>query len=99
MVHAGMDDLHDITNYLHELGKPELMRLGLNFGLNYKRIENKMDSSTFLEEMVVAWLQGADNVQQKGIPTWERLVEALRHKNLQHHGIARKIERTELSFH
>ena len=65
MVHAGMDDLHDITNYLHELGKTELMRLGLSFGLNYKRMENKMDSSTFLEEMVAAWLQGADNVQQK----------------------------------
>ena len=93
-----MDDLHDITNYLHELGKSEVMKLGLYLGLAYQRIKSMMDSSNFLEDVVAAWLQKADNVQQKGIPTWERLVEALRQKTVSQHGIACKIEKTELSL-
>ena len=98
MVNVGMDDLHDITNYLHVLGKSEVKKLGLNFGLTYQRINSMIDSSSFLEDMVAAWLQGADKVQEKGIPTWERLIEALRHETVQQNGIAGKIEETELSL-
>ena len=49
------------------------------------------DSETFLDDVVVAWLQKVDQVQTRGVPTWQRLVQALRDKSLRQNGIADKI--------
>ena len=43
--------------------------------------------------MIAAWLQKVDRV---GIPTWQRLVKALRHKRVGQNGIADEIERDKL---
>lgn len=44
-------------------------------------------SSTFLDDVVAAWLHRED----KCVPTWENLVKALRHPRLKQTGIANKI--------
>ena len=48
------------------------------------------DSETFLDDMISAWLQSVDQVE---VPTWHRLVKALRHKRVGQTGIASEIEK------
>ena len=48
------------------------------------------DSETFLDDMISAWLQSIDQVE---VPTWHRLVKALRHKRVGQTGIASEIEK------
>ena len=42
--------------------------------------------------MLVGWLHRVDQVQKAGVPTWSRLVEALRDPRVAQNGIASKIE-------
>ena len=56
-----------------------------------------MDSQTFLNEMLAGWLQGVDQVLQTGVPTWKRLVEALKDPRVGQNGIAREIEQNQAS--
>lgn len=54
------------------------------------------DSETFLNDVVVAWLQKTDQVIKRGVPTWQRLVEALKDKTVGQNGIASKITTDKL---
>ena len=83
----------EITEYLFELDKTYIYHLGLVLGLSHHRVKGMEDSKTFLDDMIVAWLQKVDQV---GIPTWQRLVKALRHKRVGQTGIASKIEKDKL---
>ena len=91
-VHAGIEDLADISSYLHPLGKTTVFNLGLVLGLNYNRLKTMMDSQTFLEDMLAGWLEKVDQVLQTGVPTWKRLAEALRDPRVGQNGLASKIE-------
>ena len=91
-----MEDLGDITSYLHKLDKAAVCKLGLVLGLDYTRLQDMMDSPTFLQSMLAAWLQGVDQVQQVGVPTWEKLVEALKDPRVGQNGISTKIEKDKL---
>ena len=62
-------------------------------GLSHHRLKGMEDSKTFLDDMIAAWLQKVDRV---GVPTWQRLVKALRHKRVGQTGIANKIEKDKL---
>ena len=90
---SGEDDLVEITDYLFELDKTHIYHLGLVLGLTHRRVKGIEDSKTFLDDMIAAWLQKVDRV---GIPTWQRLVKALRHKRVGQTGIANEIERDKL---
>ena len=46
------------------------------------------DSETFLNDVVEAWIQKTDQVIKRGVPTWQRLVEALKDKTVGQNGIA-----------
>jgi len=91
--YLGEDDLLDITDYLMELSKTEVYNLGLVLGLSKHRVEDVMDSRSFLDEVITAWLQKVDLVKKRGAPTWQRLVEALRHQRIGQSDIADKIEK------
>ena len=91
-LHTGIEDLRDITVYLHLLGRTAVFNLGLVFGLDYNRLKGLIDSLDFLADMLAGWLQGVDQVQKAGVPTWRRLVEALRDPRIGQNGIASKIE-------
>ena len=50
-----------------------------------------MDSPNFLTDVLADWLQRVDQVRKAGVPTWQRLVEALRDPRVGHNGITSKI--------
>ena len=55
------------------------------------------DSDTFIDDMIAAWLQKEDQVLERGVPTWETLVKALRHRRVNQIGVAEKIETEKLN--
>ena len=85
------DSHTEITGYLLGLDKTHIYRLGLVLGLSESRVRWMEDSKTFLDDMVVAWLQKVDQVQKRGAPSWRRLVESLRDRTVGQNGISRKI--------
>ena len=91
--YTGEKNLIEITNYLFELDKTHIYHLGLVLGLSHHRVKAMRDSETFLDDMIAAWLQKVDQV---GVPTWQRLVEALQHKRVGQTGIASEIEKDKL---
>ena len=93
---TGTEDLGDITSYLHKLDKTAVCNLGLVLGLDYTRLQGMMDSPTFLQDMLAAWLQRVDKVQQVGLPTWKKLMEALRDPRVGQNGISTNIEQDKL---
>ena len=75
------------------LDKTHIYHLGVVLGLSHHRVKWMKDSETFLDEMITAWLQKVDQV---GIPTWQRLVEALRHERVGQTGKANEIEKDKI---
>ena len=94
--HAGVEDLADVTSYLHSLDKTTVFNLGLVLGLDYNRLKAMMDSLSFLQDVLAGWLQQIDQVLSTGLPTWKRLVEALKSSRVGQAGLASKIERDKL---
>ena len=84
--------LKDIASYLYPLDKIAVFNLGLVLGLDYNRLKAMMDSSSFLQDMLAGWLQQVDQVLSTGVPTWKRLVEALKDQTVGQNGLASKIE-------
>ena len=93
LFYTGEKNLIEITNYLFELDKTHIYHLGLLLGLSHHRVKAMKDSETFLDDMIAAWLQKVDQV---GVPTWQRLVKALRHRRVGQTGIASEIEKDKL---
>ena len=89
---TGIRNLADITIYLHPLDRTAVFNLGLLLGLDYNRLKSSIDSPNFLADMLAGWLQRVDQVQRVGVPTWRRLVEALRDPRVGQNGTAIKIE-------
>ena len=54
-----------------------------------------MDSSTFLDDVIAAWLREEDQVEKMCQLTWRNLVNALRHKRVGQAGIADVIEKNK----
>ena len=93
--HAGMEDLAEIISYLHPLDEIAVFNLGVILGLNYSRLKALVDTPTFLQDMLAGWLHGVDHVLSTGVPTWKRLVEALRDPRVCQEGLAILIEQNK----
>ena len=85
------DDFVAITNYLWQLEKFHIYNLGIMLGLSQHRLKDMRVSDIFLDDVIVAWLRQEDRVKCAGLPSWRRLVEALRHHRVGQNGIAYKI--------
>ena len=48
--------------------------------------------------MIDAWLQKEDQATKMGVPTWESLVKALKHRRVNQIEIAKKIEADKLNL-
>ena len=83
--------LVDITSYLVSMQKNDIYKLGLVLGLNNTKLRAKINSDTFLEDVIAAWLNEEDYVKAKGDPTWTVLIDALKHLTVKQTGIADKI--------
>ena len=66
--------------------KTDVYNLGLVLGLSRRKVVAKMDSKTFLDDVITAWLQKEDQVKAK--PSWTVLVSALNHRRVGKTGIA-----------
>ena len=84
-------DLLEVTDYLLDMDKTHIHNLGLVLGLTRTTLEAMMDSTTFLEDVIAAWLREEDGVKEKGEPTWTVLVNALKHPRVGQIGIANDI--------
>jgi len=76
---SDLEDLVDITEYLLDLEMVHIYNLGLVLGLSEHKLKAKMDSNTFLSDILHAWLYKEDQVKQKGEPSWKVLISALQH--------------------
>ena len=90
------ENIVDIMEYLTELGKSEIHKLGLVLGLSNAKLETNMDSNNFLIPAIAAWLRKEDYVKMKGEPTWTTLVNALKHPTVKQEGIANRIAQDKL---
>lgn len=91
---SGDEDLIDVTDYLLTMDSSthlEIYHLALVLGLSQSRVKGMMESPTFLDDVIAAWLRREDQVSKRGVPTWENLVKALRHPRLKQNEIADKI--------
>ena len=94
-IHVDINNLADITSYLHQLDKTAVFNLGLLLGLGYERLKAMMDTPTFLQDMLAGWLQKVDRVLNIGVPTWRRLAEALRDPRVGQIGLALEVEQNK----
>ncbi|XP_019861600.1 PREDICTED: uncharacterized protein LOC109590101 [Amphimedon queenslandica] len=94
-------DLVDIRDLLEKHGYSgvDYYDLGLRLGLLPRTLdvienENKGNVRTGLRECLKAWLQQADNVKSKGVPTYDILIQALRDekKNAVADGIKKELD-------
>ena len=58
----------EITEYLIDLEKTDVYNLGLVLGLSRRKVVAKMESKTFLDDIITAWLQKEDQVKEE--PSW-----------------------------
>ena len=94
----GEKDLLGITDYLLDMDKSHIYHLGLVLGLRQNKAKALMDSPTFLDDVITAWLRKEDHVTEQGEPSWTVLVNALKHRRVGQTGIANKIAKGHLEY-
>ena len=94
----GEEDLLEITDYLLPLERMHVYNLGLVLGISQHKTKAMMNSDTFLDDVIAAWLRREDQVNKKGEPSWTVLVRALEHPRVGQCGISQKI-RKEKALH
>ena len=77
-----------VQRLLNSLDRDNLKALFKELGLYETTLKNKYSDSAvaYLDDLVSSWIQGRDDVLERGGPTWENLKKAL--KKLGHNGIA-----------
>ena len=88
---TGETDMVEISMYLGAMENTKILNLGVVLGLSFINLKNKMNSGTFLLDMIHSWLQQEDNVGKRGKPTWRNLVIALHTKGIGQTTIANQI--------
>ena len=89
----GEEDLIDITDYLLPLEKLHIYNLGLVLGISQHKTKAMMNSDTFLDDVIAAWLRREDQVKKKGEPSWTVLVRALEHPRVGQCGVSQNIRK------
>ena len=92
-VPSGFEDFLEIAEYLNCLEKADIYNLGLVLGLSQHKVWAMMDSETFLDDVITAWLRKEDQVIMRGEPSWTALVSSLKHRGVGQTGIASTIEK------
>lgn len=75
---AAIRDLNEILSVLKDFRNDRWEEFGLEAGLYKPTLDNIDKSSgvkTCFRECLSAWLTVADNVKEKGVPTWLRLAD------------------------
>ena len=85
------EDFFEITEYLMDMEKTAVYNLGLVLGLSQRKLKANIESKSFLDDVISAWLRREDQVIKRGEPSWTVLISALMHRRVQQTGIATKI--------
>jgi len=85
------EDFLDITEYLIDMEKTDVYNLGLVLGLSQHKLKANIDSKSFLDDVISAWLRKEDQVIKRGEPSWTVLVMALKDRRVGQTGIASNI--------
>ena len=84
-------DSFGVSVYLLDLERDHIYNLGLALGLSQRKVKAMSESTTFLDDVLSAWIRRQDYVEEHGNPSWGTLVEALKHRRLSQNGIAKQI--------
>ncbi len=84
-----------MSSYLALLEESDIYKLGLALGLDNKTLSPFIKHPTFLDDMIMRWLQGRDRVLENGGHTWNSLVRALRAPRVSQTEVAQRIEDAE----
>ena len=79
--------------------KTQIYNLGLVLGLRHSKLKTMMDSATFCDDVIAAWLRKEDEVLERGKPSWTVLVDALKRCRVGQTGIANTIAKIHLGQH
>ena len=83
------DNLLEITEYLQEMQNKDFYDLGVALELRQSKVKTMMDTDTFRDDVIAAWLRKEDCVKEN--PSWTVLINALKHRRVGQTGIANKI--------
>ena len=77
----GISDLDKVKTKLKEFNNPDWREFGSKAGLSYNTLNeieaDKTKVKDRFEECLACWLRRQDKVDEKGKPSWRRLVEIL----------------------
>ena len=89
-----MNDLQEVSEYLHLLKRNQIVQLGVVLGLcQVPTLDDLNYTGTPLVDMLAAWLQGKDDVNKRGGHSWRALVKALKNPLVKQYEIADKIQK------
>ncbi len=66
-------DLITIVNLIKPLDKSKVTELGAELGLDYRWLRDNESRDNYRLDVVSAWLNGQDNVENVCPPTWRNL--------------------------
>ena len=72
-----MIDRPKVTKYLRRIPSKDLLFLGESLGLDGTELRSRVNSDTFLFDLIGDWLSRKHRVDQVGRPSWNRLVVGL----------------------
>ena len=87
------DNLLEITDYLLKMQDEHIYNLGVVLGLRQGKVKAMMETNTFRDDVIGAWLREEDGVKEK--PSWTVLINALKHRRVGQTGIAKEIAEKE----
>ena len=79
-------NVSEIGGCLQKLDKAHILDLGMNLGISHSKLTEIMDSKTFPEDVITAWLQREG---KRGTPSWANLIGALTDLLVKQEGMSR----------
>ena len=83
--------MSEISGCLQKLDETHIFDLGMTLGISHSKLTEMMDSPSFAEDVITAWLQREG---QRGAPSWVILISALTDLLVEQEGMSRGTTRT-----
>ena len=91
-IFTAIDDRPKVMKYLRKISSIQtLLMLGESLGVNGTKLAQNRRSETFLFDLVGDWLNRTHKVDERGMPSWRKLVEEL--VDVEETGLASDIQR------
>lgn len=84
-------NISEIAGCLQKLDETHIFDLGMTLGISHSKLTEMMDSPSFAEDIITAWLQ---REEQRGAPSWVTMISALTDLLVKQEGMSRGTTRT-----